>query len=436
MFTIPSQPARQALRKLACWALASVVSVSGAALAQGTQPLTLENALQLAQERSRQLVGQNAATNAAREMAVAAGQLPDPTLKAGVNNLPVDGPDRFSLSRDFMTMRSVAVMQELTRADKRRARAGRFEREAEMAEASRSAVLAALRRDTAKAWLERYFQERVRETLQAQRGEAVLQVEAAEAAWRGGRGAQADIFAARTAVAQIDDRVKQAEQQVAVAQTRLVRWVGNDAQRPLAAPPALVLAQADAAGVDERVANHPEIAVMARQEALARAEADIAERNRTADWSVELMFSQRGSAYSNMVSLNVSVPLQWDRKNRQDRELAAKLALVEQVRAQREEAERERAAEVRGWLQEWHGQRERLANYDSALLPLTAQRTQAAVAAYRGGGGPLGAVLEARRVEIDMRIERLRLEMEAAALWAQLEYLVPAEPQLAAAKEQ
>ena len=38
------------------------------------------------------------------------------------------------------------------------------------------------------------------------------------------------------------------------------------------------------------------------------------------------MFSQRGSAYSNMVSLNVSVPLQWDQKNRQDRELAARLA--------------------------------------------------------------------------------------------------------------
>ena len=33
------------------------------------------------------------------------------------------------------------------------------------------------------------------------------------------------------------------------------------------------------------------------------------------------MYSQRGPAYSNMVSLNVSLPLPWDRKNRQDREL-------------------------------------------------------------------------------------------------------------------
>lgn len=37
----------------------------------------------------------------------------------------------------------------------------------------------------------------------------------------------------------------------------------------------------------------------------------------------------------------------------------------------------------------------------------------------------LTAVLEARRAEIDTRVERLRLEMGAARLWAQLSYLVP-----------
>ena len=54
-----------------------------------------------------------------------------------------------------------------------------------------------------------------------------------------------------------------------------------------------------------------------------------------------------------------------------------------------------------------------------------AERTRAALAGYRGGGAPLSAVLEARRMEIDMRLERVRLEMENAGLWAQLEYLIP-----------
>ena len=134
-----------------------------------------------------------------------------------------------------------------------------------------------------------------------------------------------------------------------------------------------------------------------------------------------------------MVSLNVSIPLQWDQKNRQDRELAGKLAMVEQLRAQREEVTREHLAETRAWLQEWHSNRERLAHYDSTLIPLAGERTRATLAAYRGGGGALAAVLEARRMEIETRMDRLRLEMETAGLWAQLNYLIPFDTRAAAA---
>lgn len=403
--------------------------------AHAEDTLSLDQALRLAVQRSRQLAAQDSAATASREMAVAAGQLPDPTLKAGINNLPIDGSDRFSLSRDFMTMRSIGVMQEITREDKRKTRARRFDREADVAEAGRTVALANLRRDTATAWLERQYQERMREVLQAQRAEAGLQVEAADAAYRGGRGTQTDVFAARSAVAQIDDRLRQTERQIASATTRLARWVGDDAKHALGALPNLASVRLDASSLETRLAQHPQIALMLRQEAVARAEADVAQSNKRSDWSVELMLSQRGSAYSNMVSLNVSVPLQWDPKNRQDREVAAKLAILEQMRAQREETTREHLAETRSWLQEWQSNRDRLAHYDSALIPLANERMRAAIAAYRGGSGPLGAVLEARRMEIDTRIDRLRVEMETAALWARLEYLIPAEHEAAAVTE-
>ena len=414
-------------RRAGC-ALLLTTAQATAVLAQVGAPLTLDQALQLAQQRSRRLPAQQAAALAAREMAIAVAQLPDPALKAGISNLPTDGPERFSLTRDFMTMRSVGVMQEFTRADKRRARAERFEREADMAEAARAAALAALRRETAKAWIDRHYQERGRELLQVLRRETALQAEAAEAAYRGSRGGQADVFAARIALAQVDERLKAAGQSVAVATIRLARWTGDESPRPLAPPPPMELPPLAGADLETRVAHHPEIALTARQEAVALAEAEIARRNRQPDWSVELMFSQRGPAYSNMVSIGVSVPLQWDRGRRQDRELAARLALVEQARAQREEAEREHAADLRAWQQAWQDQRERIAHLDRTLLPLAEQRTRAALAAYQGGSGPLDAVLEARRMAIDLRLERLRLDAEAARLWAQVEYLVAPPP--------
>lgn len=369
---------------------------------------------------------QDAAAVAAREMAVAAGQRPDPTLKAGISNLPVNGEDRFSLTRDFMTMRSVGVMQELTRDSKLRARSARYERDAEVAEAGRTLALANLQRDTAIAWLDRFYQERMRDVLSRQRDEARLQIEAADAVYRGGRGSQADVFAARSAIAQIEDRIAQADRQLATAKTQLARWVGVAAGEPLASVPPLDTVRLRAEDLEAQIAHHPQIAVLRGQEAAAQADVELAQANKRPDWSVELMFSQRGPAYSNMVSVNVSVPLQWDQTNRQDRELAAKLALLEQARAQREEEVRMHVAQTLAMLQEWRSNRERLQRYDASLLPLAGERTQAALAAYRGGAGPLSSVLEARRAEIDTRMERLRLEMDSARLWAQLNYLVPA----------
>ena len=400
---------------------------SSIALAQATPPgsLSLESALKLAQTRSSLLHAQDSAATASREMAVFAGQLPDPTLKLGVNNLPVTSSDRFSLSRDFMTMRSVGVMQEFTRNDKREARAARFEREAQVAEAGRTLAVANLQRETAMAWLERHYSERMREVLIQQRDEAKLQVEAADTAYRTGKGSQADVFAARSAVAQIEDRIAQADRQVLAANTRLARWIGDAAAQSLDRLPAMDKPGVELTQLDAVLAHHPQIAVLKRQEDVAQADVVIAQTNKRADWSAELMFSQRGSAFSNMISINLSVPLQWDQKNRQDRELAAKLALVEQARAQTEETTREHAAEIRAMVIEWQSNRERLTRHDNSLIPLASERTRAALAAYRGGAGSLTTVLEARRGEIDARLERLRLAMDTARLWAQLNYLNP-----------
>jgi outer membrane protein TolC len=417
---------RKLVSKRRCSAALAAVLLFASAAATAQAPLVFEEALRLARERSRQLVAQDAAASAAREMAVSAGQLPDPTIKAGLNNVPVNGPDQFSLTRDFMTMRSVGLAQEFTREDKRKARAARFEREADAAAASRAAEVARLQRETALAWFERYYAERLREVLREQRAEENLQVEATDAAYRGGRGAQTEVFAARSAIALTDDRLRQVERQILTARTRLARWIGTAAEQPLGPPPSIDKVHLDAATVETQLEHHPDVATMLAQEAVAQAEADIAQANKRADWSVELMYSQRGPAYSNMISLNVSIPLQLGQKDRQERELLAKLRGVEQLRAQREEAVREHTADIRGWLQEWESNRGRLMHYDGTRIPLAAERTRAALTAYRGAGAPLGAVLEARRAELDVRTERIRLEMETAALWSQIEFLLPA----------
>jgi outer membrane protein TolC len=399
----------------------SVLMISSAA----AQTLTLPEAQRLAVERSRQVSAQDAAVAASRDMAVAAAQLPDPMLKLGIDNLPINGPDQFSLTSDFMTMSRIGVMQEFTRSEKRQLRAQRFEREAEKSLAEKAATIASIQRDTALAWLDRYYAETMAAVIAQQAGEAKLEIVAAESAYRAGRGNQSDVFAAHSARVGLEDQAAELDRRIRTAKTALARWVGDAAGAPLAGKPAIDSLRLDTGALDTQLAHHPQIAVLAKQEQIASAEARIARADKKADWSLEVMYSQRGPLYSNMVSLEVSVPLQWDQKNRQDRELASKLAMVEQAKAQRDDMLRAHVAEVQAMVQEWENGRQRVARYERELIPLARERIKAALAAYQGGKASLTDLLLARRNEIEVRMQAVQLEMEAARLWAQLNFLFP-----------
>ncbi|HWW70341.1 MAG TPA: TolC family protein, partial [Duganella sp.] len=386
-------------------------------------PLTLAEAQQRAVARSRQLGAQDQAIAAANEMAVATGQPPDPVLKMGIDNLPASGPDRLSLGNDFMTMRRIGLSQELTRADKLHWRSARYQIEADKALAQKDAALAAIQRDTALAWLEVFYTERMAGTVSVQAAVSRQEIEAAEAAYRGGRGSPADILAARSALLALDDRASEIGRRQRAAYTMLARWTGDDTS--VAGTPDIERIRLDPATLDADLAHHPEIAVWNKQEDIAQADANLARANQHPDWSVEVAFQQRGSAYSNMVSVGISVPLQWDRKKRQDRELAAKLAAVEQTRAERDEVLREHVAETRGMIIAWRSGRERIARYTRESLPLAAERSQAVLASYRGAKATLAEVLAARRAEAELRLQALEVELDTARLWAQLNFLFP-----------
>lgn len=389
------------------------------------QVLTLAEAQRRAVEIAPLVAGQGAAVRASREMALAAGQRPDPVLKLGVDNLPIDGPDRFSIGADFMTMRRIGLMQEFTRGDKLARRSERYQREAEKSEAQVRAAIATVQRETAIAWLESYYAETVAGAIAQQRQEALREVEAAEASYRAGRGSQADVFAARGAVVSLEDRVGEAQGRVATSRAMLARWVGESARQPLAGRLSLDQIPDALAQVHIALEHHPEVQVATKAEEVAASEVRIAQANRQTDWTWELAYSRRGSAYSDMVSFGVSIPLPWDRANRQDREVSAKLALTQQAGAEREEILRTHAAEVEAMIAEWQSGRRRQRRIATELLPLTQQRTQAAVGAYGGGRGTLNDVLVARRGELDVRLQLLQLELETARVWAKLNFLFP-----------
>lgn len=403
--------------------VAPAIALAGAtAFAQ--PPLSLAEAQRLAVERSRGLAGQSLVVDAAREMAVAAGQYPDPVLSLSVQNVPAQGADRFSLTRDFMTMKRIGVMQELTGKEKRTLRAERYEIEARKALAEQEVTLASVQRDTALAWLDSWYAERVVGAIAELRERTLQEVQAAESEYRAGKGSQPDVLMAHANVAMLDDRAADALRKARNARAVLARWAGEGAATHTLGPVPDIGTHRVSAH-DEELAGHPEIEALARAQEVASAEARLARANRDPDWSVELAYQERASRFGDMFSVGVSIPLPWDRANRQDRELAARLAMAEQAQAMRDEALRKHVLEVRTMLNEWESNRSRIARYEREIVPLAKSRAEAALTAYRGGKSSRSEVLAALRAELDARLMALMLESETARLWAQLTYLIP-----------
>jgi outer membrane protein TolC len=406
-------------------------------------PLTLAEAQRLALDRSRNLAAQSLGVDAAREMAQAAGQLPDPVLTLAVDNLPVtkeapaeepvhpaaakfantNSGNRFSVTRDSMTMRRIGVMQEWTRGEKRGLRAERYQAEARKGEAEIEAARATIRRDTAIAWMDAWHAEAMAAAIAEQRVRGLQEAQIAEAEYRAGRGSQGDLLMARANLAMLDDRAAELERKVKVARTMLARWAGPEASRALGARPDFAGVRLDTHHLENDLGKHPQIEVLARQQDIASAEARLAAAASKPDVTTELSYLIRGSQYGDMVSFEVRIPLPWDTGNRQDREVRARQAMADQAAALREETLREHVAEVRNMLHEWESNRARVARYEREIVPLAAARAEATLAAFRGAKANANEVLAARRAELEARLQQLQLESEAARLWAQLNFL-------------
>lgn len=388
-------------------------------------PLSVGEAQRLAAANAPQLQAQAAALRAAESATLSAGEQADPKLIVGVDNVPTDGADRFTFGREFMTMRKIGVMQDFTRSDKLRLREERAGAEVRKEAAALSLVQVNLQRDVALAWIDRYFAERQLDLLKELARESELQVSAAQSTLAGGKGMVTDPLAARVAVAQLADRINDAERQLARSQSQLARWIGPAATRPLDTAPAFGSLATHHADLVRAVDSHPHLAIYAPMQAMADSEARLASAAKSPDWSLEVAFAQRGPAFSNMLSVGVKIDLPIFQSRRQEPAVANKLALAEQVRAQTEDARRAHIADIEAMLADWDAAGKRVKRYAEELLPLARERTELLLAAYRGGKSDLGPVLEARRGEIDAHINELMAKADQARAWAQLNFLLP-----------
>ncbi|VBB15793.1 TolC family protein [Burkholderia stabilis] len=398
---------------------------AGAAHAQQS-PFTLDAALQSATDHSASMQAAQASVRASSEAAVKAGQLPDPMLKAGIDNLPVNGGQRFTVGQDFMTMRRIGIEQEWVSGDKRRLRSALADEQVGRERAGYLVQLADVRRQTATAWLDAIYAKQALALQQALLDHMHHELDATQASYRGAKASAGDVVQTRAMLAQTQDQVLKAQQSYRTALIALGRWTAAPVADVAGTPPAPE-SFVSSLPPDELRLSQPALVAASNDIAVAEADTAVANSERSPNWTWEIAYQQRGGAYSNMVSVGVTIPLPINRKNRQNRDVAEKAELATKARLMYEDTLRQVQADIRTQSETLASGRARIANLSASLLPAADQRVQLANAAYRAGTGSLADTFAARRAQLDAQLQVLDLRRDVSQTWAQLEYqVVPA----------
>ncbi|KVK81544.1 transporter [Burkholderia ubonensis] len=402
--------------------LVAALFVAGVAHAQQAS-FTLDAALQAATDRSSSMQAAQASVRASSEAAVKAGQLPDPMLKAGIDNLPVNGPQRFTIGQDFMTMRRIGIEQEWVSGEKRRLRSALANEMVGRERAGYLVQLANVRQQTAATWLNAVYAKQALALQRALLDHMRHELAATNASYRGAKASAADVVQAQAMLAQTQDQVLKAQQAYQTALIGLSRWTAVPVSEVSGEPPPPE-SFVSSLPPDQLRLSQPTLVAAADDVAVAEADTAVADSERSPNWTWELAYQQRGGAYSNMVSIGVTIPLPLNRKNRQNRDVAEKAELATKARLMYEDALRQVQADIRAQSATLASGRERIANLGRSLLPAADQRVQLANAAYRAGSGSLADTFAARRAQLEAQLQVLDLEREVSQTWAQLEYQV------------
>jgi outer membrane protein TolC len=401
---------------------AALIFASVAARAQEA-PVTLDAALQTATDRSAAMGAAQASVRASSEAAVRAGQLPDPMLKAGVDNLPVTGQQKYTIGQDFMTMRRIGIEQEWVSGDKRRLRSALANDVVDRERAGYLAQLVNTRQQTATAWLNAVYAKKAVLLQRELVDHMTHELEATKASYRGAKATAADVTQAQAMLAQTQDQLLKAQQTLQTALIGLSRWTATTVSDVTGDPPA-PQSYVSSLPLDALREVQPVLVAAARDIAVADADTAVANSNRSPNWTWEVSYQQRGAQYSNMVSVGISIPLPLNRKNLQNRDAAEKAELGTKARLMYEDAQRQVEADIRAQAATLASGRERIANLSNSLLPAADQRAQLATAAYKAGTGSLADTFAARRAQLDAQLQVLDLQRDVSQTWAQLEYQV------------
>lgn len=418
LFTNVLRASVRAVHLLVMYCLASF----GATVqAQTLPPLTLAQAeaMALSDEPGAEVFLARAA--ALSEQSIAAVQLPDPKIRVGLANYPIEAG---GFSTEGMTHAKVGVRQAFPRGKTRYLSGNRLDKmAAEMAlnaQARQREVLMATRH----AWLDTLYWVQAEQIIENSRAHFEYLLEVSQSLYSLGVRDQQDVLRAELELSRLDQRLLDIRNDYFQAQARLAQWIGDAAAGPIDTvlpkwQPFPTLEQLQSA-----LSTHPRLQSAEAQTEIKRVEVQLAEQRYKPGWAIDLDYAYRdgllpnGNSRSDFVSLAVSFDVPLFRKDRQDREFSAAKSQRRAARASYFQLERILHAQLRSHYSRWHELSRSLSLYEDTILNQSKARLQAAVLAYQSGAGDFTDVMRSQIDDLNFRLDVIRLTVDKAKSYA------------------
>ncbi|MEW5559520.1 TolC family protein [Enterobacter asburiae] len=413
---------------LSLW-LGGVLFASGQASAFA-ESWTLAQTLTAARRYSAELSASRNEARALESMADSARQLPDPKLKFGIENVPVQGSNDRRFTREGMTMQRIGIMQRYVSEEKRDRKAQTLEAQSRGVNAQAQTLLANLQRDTAQAWLDLALSQQALSAARTLVSETERQLGVQKASVGAGSSAPDSVLTLRVGLSEMHDKVTLAERDVRLAQARLMQLTGEEVTDISGAMPAWQRLPADEKTLNEGIAMHPEVIAAVREANTAKARSSESAIAAIPDVDVEVYYAHRSEDYDDMAGVMFTVDLPLFQSKRQDKDHAADVSRTMQANDRLALMQRAHAAQLSTLIAEYQAAQTLWLRQRDEVLPLQQQRVKLLNAQYRAGQSDLSALLSARRDLLDSTLATSVAEKAVARNWAAINYLIPQESAL------
>ncbi len=402
------------------------------AVANQSPTLDLSEAEQIALQNDPVVQASLIRSEALSDDAVADGQLPDPKLRTGLYNVPLDS---FDVTKQPTTQLRLGIQQAFPRGDTLLYKSKKTQLQAGLenvrAELERKKIL----RNVRKLYLDAYYQMEAIRIIRSSRKLFENLTEITQVQYGSGGSSQQDVLRAELELSRLDDRITQIKTKEELSRAHLSRWLGDAAWRKLQLTVPQLPTPPARQEIEESLQQHPEIRIQSAVIETHQAAVAISKEQYKPGWTVGAEYRMRfgdnpdNSSRTDMgaVMLTVDIPLFTEK--RQDKRLSASQKRADAATLDRANSWRKLRESLATDMANKQRLVERVQRYDKRLLKEAKENADAALQAYQAGTIEFTGLMRARITELDIRLQALKLRIDLLKTHADLLYLAAGEKQ-------